>query len=146
MVYPEGTFRTPDAAALYKAALTKTRDTRGIVMEILVVVLTVCIVFLAWLDRKASQKLARMEAANDDLNARFNVLRQAKEQLDATHAEAIRSLTQRAKAAEQDRDSLAKFTHVRDVAQEADRLMAEASETVNRAQKGRVGNLGGSQS
>lgn len=104
-------------------------------MELFVLLLVIGIAFLAWRAKKMSGDLASVRAAHKDLDARFNELRQAKEELDAANAEAIRSLTRRATTAEEDRDSLAKFTHVRDVALEADRLMAEASATVSKAQK-----------
>lgn len=45
------------------------------------------------------------------------------------------ALTERATATEQDRDSLAQFKHVRDVALEAQRLIADASAPASKAQK-----------
>lgn len=104
-------------------------------MELLVFLLVVCVVLLVWRARKVSQELASAKKAHDDLEVRFNVLIEAKAQLDAANAASIRVLTERATAAEQDRDSLAQFKHVRDVAVEAQRLIAEASDTVSKAQK-----------
>ncbi len=104
-------------------------------MELLVFLLVVCVVLLVWRARKVGRELAGAKKAHQDLEIRFNVLREAKEQQDATNAASIRVLTERALVAEKDRDSLAQFKHVRDVALEAQRLIAEASETVNKAQK-----------
>ncbi|MGY2490974.1 DUF4041 domain-containing protein [Cupriavidus sp. CP313] len=104
-------------------------------MELLVLLLVVGIVFLVWRARKVGRELASAKKAHHDLEIRFNVLREAKEQLDATNAASIRVLTERAVAAEQDRDSLAQFKHVRDVSLEAQRLIAESSDTVSKAEK-----------
>ncbi|SOY93393.1 conserved hypothetical protein [Cupriavidus taiwanensis] len=104
-------------------------------MELFVFLLVIAVTFLVWRARKVGRELASAKKALYDLEIRLSDLREAKEQLDATNAASIRVLTERAMAAEQDRDSLAQFKHVRDVSLEAQRLIAEASDTVSKAQK-----------
>lgn len=102
-------------------------------MELLVLLLVAGIGYLVWRGKKTRQELEQAKKAHSDLEIRFNVLREAKEQLDATNAASISVLNERAVAAEKERDSLAQFKHIRDVSLEAQRLAAEAADGVSRA-------------
>lgn len=104
-------------------------------MELFTFLLVIGVALLVWYARKLRRELTSAKNAHDDLEVRFNVLTEAKAQLDAANGASIRALTERATAAEHERDSLAQFKHVRDVAAEAQRLIAEASATVSQAQK-----------
>lgn len=104
-------------------------------MELFTFLLVIGVALLVWYARKLRRELASAKKAHDDLELRFNVLTEAKAQLDAANGAAIRSLTERATTAEQERDSLARFKDVRDVALEAERLIVEASATLSQAQK-----------
>lgn len=104
-------------------------------MELFTFLLVIGVALLVWYARRLHRQLAGAKKAHDDLEVRLNVLTEAKAQFDAANAASIRALTERATAAEQDRDSLARFKDVRDVALEAERLIVEASSTLSQAQK-----------
>lgn len=104
-------------------------------MELFTFLLVIGVALLVWYARKLHRELAGAKKAHDDLDVRFNVLTEAKAQLDAANGATIRALTERATAAEQERDSLAKFKDIRDVALEAERLIVEATTTLSQAQK-----------
>ncbi|WP_245176057.1 DUF4041 domain-containing protein [Cupriavidus sp. AcVe19-6a] len=100
-------------------------------MELFVVLLLGAVMFLAWQAKKLEASVKQSKTAHDDVSRRFEELRLAKEQLDLQNAEVINRLTERAEAAERERDSLAAFSHVRDTAAEAERLIADAAAKVS---------------
>jgi len=104
-------------------------------MELFTFLLVIGVALLVWYALKLRRELTSAKKAHDDLEVRFNVLTEAKAQLDAASGASIRALTERATTAEQERDSLAQFKHVRDVAAESQRLISEAAATVSQAQK-----------
>ncbi len=106
------------------------RETVALTLIILVILVAV----LLWRYSVASQALSAIKKEFADLGVRFEVLRIAKKENDATNAHAIADLREQLATATADRDSLSRFVDIRDTVVEADRIRFEAAQILSFAE------------
>ncbi|KWI25664.1 hypothetical protein WM04_25860 [Burkholderia ubonensis] len=90
-------------------------------MTLTLTILVILAAVLMWRYSVVSKALSESKKESTDLGVRFEALRTAKEENDATNAHAIADLREQLATATADRDSLSKFVDIRDTVVEADR-------------------------
>ncbi|HKU26342.1 MAG TPA: hypothetical protein VJQ54_12785, partial [Candidatus Sulfotelmatobacter sp.] len=103
-------------------------------MVLTLIVLFILVAVLLWRYSIVSGALSANRKESADLNARFDALRTAKEESDATNTSALATLKEQLAATTADRDSLSRFANVRDTSVEADRIRAEAAQVLSFAE------------
>lgn len=103
-------------------------------MALTLTILVIFVALLLWRYSVATQALSAIKQEAADLDTRFEALRTAKEENDATNAHEIADLREQLATATADRDSLSKFVGIRDTVVEADRIRFEAAQILNFAE------------
>ncbi|NML35482.1 DUF4041 domain-containing protein [Paraburkholderia sp. G-4-1-8] len=103
-------------------------------MVLILIILFILVAVLLWRYSVVSSALSVNRKESADLSARFDALRTAKEESDATNTSALATLKEQLAATTADRDSLLRFADVRDTSVEADRIRAEAAQVLGFAE------------
>lgn len=103
-------------------------------MALTLTVLVVLVAVLLWRFVVASKALPASKKESAGLNTRLEALRAAKEENDSANVRAIDGLRDELATMTSDRDSLARFSDIRDTVIEADRIRSEAGQILNFAE------------
>jgi hypothetical protein len=109
----------------------------NILREIVALTLTILVVLVAlllWRYVIASKALSASKRESAELRTHFEALRAAKEENDSANVSTIDGLKEQLATTTSERDSLARFSEIRDTVVEADRIRAEAGQILNFAE------------